>query len=201
MKKQTLGLPIITALLCPICLLFPLSRVYAETEEIKGFSKATARQKTPVWCWAAAMQMVFNYGGVDWTQEDVVNSVKNRLAFETATPEEIYRGLNGWKFQHNAERWTVGCIYMKGMPVPSMIVRNLDIQRPIIVGVNGHHVVVLFKADFRRSTTQEPQITSVTVYDPWDGKEKMMPWPAAELSDVWYVWVALAKDRTFGPGG
>lgn len=138
----------------------------------------------------------FNQAGVGWSQQDVVQSVKGHIAFQTATPNQITQGLNGMRVQHDGKPWTVGCLYMQGMPVPSMLVRNLDQQRPVIVGVNGQHVVVLWKAEFTRTPT-EPQIRSVTIFDPWDGKDKVLPWPATQLSDTWLVWVALEKDRTF----
>ena len=58
-------------------------------------------QRSSVWCWAACAEMVQRYYGVDITQEEIVNRVKNAFGeqtsqpvIEAATKREIMLALN-----------------------------------------------------------------------------------------------------------
>lgn len=196
LQKQSYKRQLVQIWIAPIAFLLLFADVHGEVAEVTGFSGIAARQQTPVWCWAAGMQMVFNRAGVGWSQKQVVDSVKHRIAFETASPDEITRGLRGWRVQNNGQSWTVDCLYQKGMPVASMMIRHLKDNRPLIVGVNNQHVVVIYKAEFTPTAT-EPTIHNVTIYDPWDGTDKPLPWPATMLSDTWYVMAVLERQRIF----
>src|SRR5262245_49854586 len=77
------------------------------TLEAKGFPQVAARQQTPVWCWAAVTQSLLNYHRVAITQAEIVQSVKGRLAIETATMYEMWSVLNGWKTLSQGETYTI----------------------------------------------------------------------------------------------
>jgi len=189
----------------------PVSRIASgQGVEVTGFPKFAARQQTQVWCWAACIQMILNYNSVNWSQPQVVENTKGYVAFQTATAQEITNFFPRWRFEYNGRNWRGDCIYEPGPPNSSMMLRVLSMNRPLIVGVNRQHVVILYKATYSGGSGQRlpggviPQtgneiITSVTIFDPWTGTDRVIPWSSApnELTDTWYAWVATPGSSTF----
>ncbi len=167
---------------------------------IDEFDLVHANQETQVWCWAACLQMLLNYNGVAWTQKDVVNEIKGELVREDATGEEVAKGIQGWKKDEDPRKtWSAQCEWKKEPPPADMIVQSLSINRPILVALDGQHVVVLHEAAYRE-TPKGYVVESVTIFDPRTGKDFEMKWPteaAKRISGHWYTWVAAASSRLF----
>ncbi len=144
----------------------------ADVAYAEGFQFFSARQKTPVWCWAACIQMMLNYKGIHWSQEDVVAAVKGYTAVRTASDQEIYHFLNQWGFDYDGQTWASRCAYYRGAPMPAWLIGELAADRPLIVSYNtgpgSAHVVVLHRANFTR-TPLGPRIDSVVIFDPLTG--------------------------------
>lgn len=142
----------------------------AEIAYADGFEFFKARQKTPVWCWAACIQMMLNYKSVEWRQEDIVTAVKGYLKSETASDGEIAQFLNQWGFDYDGAPWASRCAYYRGAPRPDWLVSELAQDRPLIVsyqtGPRMGHVVVLHQVDFT-PTDFGPVVNSVRIYDPF----------------------------------
>jgi ABC-type bacteriocin/lantibiotic exporter with double-glycine peptidase domain len=173
------------------------------TVEVNDFKRYEAKQKTPVWCWAACIQMVINQHEIELSQDDVVRNVKGKIAFDTASAEEIKDFLNGWKsFESPQKRWATNCDYKAGAPDPNRMFRQLGIsQRPLIVSLKTEededveHVVALFKTEY----IVGDDIELVTVYDPYTGQEEDLEWEDAKdrITGTWYPTVISSGDRIF----
>ncbi len=156
------------------------------------FLGVEATQKTPVWCWAACIQMVLNYHGVQWQQEDVVLAVKGYLARETASNAEIVGFLNQAGFDYDGDRWASRCAFYQGAPNPTWLIDELLADRPLIVsyqtGPNSGHVVILFAAEYQ-PTPQGPIIRSVQIYDPFTNENRIVPGTvvATQTTGHWFV--------------
>lgn len=66
---------------------------------VKGevFKDFVSIQRNTNWCWAACVQMVLNYQGVDAQQEEIVKRVKGDLINDGGTEDEIVKGANLWE--------------------------------------------------------------------------------------------------------
>lgn len=177
---------------------------------VDNFSTFKATQQTPVWCWAACIQMVLNYNGITWTQEQVVDFTKGRVVFEMATEKEIEAALNGWRLPATAQAWSSGTTYFTGVPHPFVLSNSMGFplkeprRRLLIIKIDNRHVAICHKASVQWDTaladpTPTASTVNVTYFDPWDGLDKVMP--AAEMSrriaGYWQTWVALPEDRIF----
>lgn len=136
---------------------------------------AAAAQHSSQWCWAAAIQMVLNYYGVNISQEQIVartygvdlyGSVPNwpgRL-------DVITTNLNSWSRDDVGRTYAVISTLNWGAPTPTVLVQELSQGRPVIVsyrsGPNTAHAVVITGANFI-SSPLGPAIQSVVVRDPW----------------------------------
>lgn len=73
------------------------SDIYWAAVKTEYFKDYVARQEEDFWCWAACVQMVLNYQGVQVDQEDVVNRAKGRIVNEAGTAYDIQRAADGWQ--------------------------------------------------------------------------------------------------------
>lgn len=180
--------------------------VHAEefSKEARNFVQVAATQKTPVWCWAAVIESILNYQGIPIKQAEVVVSVKgpNGLAFpSTANMFEFQRALIGWKRTFQGVPYSLDLsLHTSGVAPALMLMNSFDKQHLAIVGIQGRHVAVAYKAAFTRKAGQDPELVSITYFDPWDGLSKTVRPGTREFSDItdtWIGWVAAPKDRTF----
>lgn len=141
----------------------------------QSFDFVAATQKEDQWCWAASIQMVFNYYGLQISQEDIVRRTfgldfNGNLINRAATDAEITNALNAWGIDYNGIRFTISAQYYLGAPIPSGLVSELNIAHPIIVayrsGPNTGHAVVLTACSYL-PTTYGPNVQSIIVRDPW----------------------------------
>lgn len=138
-----------------------------------AFFQVTEAQKTPVWCWAAAIAMTLGAQGVKWRQEDVVYATKGQLSVETATAGEMTAFLNGWnRLDYSGSRWSVQSIRYNGLPPTSIIKESLESGRPMIftyrTGVTSEHAVVLYGANYPDDGNR---LHSVYYFDPYTGEK------------------------------
>ncbi|MDP1926949.1 MAG: papain-like cysteine protease family protein [Thiobacillus sp.] len=150
----------------------------AEPIGISGFSKYARKQLTPVWCWAAVLQTLLNYRGIQWTQPDIVAAIKGHVTIETASDHEISKFLNSWGFNYNGMPWKSRSLYSVGSPSPELSVSEFSNQRPIVlkfrVSPNMDHVVIAYVANVVPKPGSPDQLMSVFYIDPADGEIHMM---------------------------
>lgn len=150
----------------------------AEPIGISGFSKYARKQLTPVWCWAAVLQTLLNYRGIQWTQPDIVAAIKGHVTIETASDLEISKFLNSWGFNYNGMTWQSRSLFSVGSPSPELSVSEFRNQRPIVlkfrVSPNMDHVVIAYVANVVPKPGSPDQLMSVFYIDPADGEIHMM---------------------------
>ena len=165
-----------------------------------------ADQVQSQWCWAASIQMVLNYYGVDITQEQIVARTYGtdpfgRLPNWSGSFETITVNLNNWSVDNQGRPYTVSASLVPGPPSPAILLQELSQQRPVIVGYrsgpNSGHAVVVTAASFVPSP-QGPIILSLVARDPWPSAENVfnlgrVEYPGNLLASLiqahWYIQV------------
>lgn len=147
----------------------------------QNFDFVTASQKANQWCWAASIQMVFNYYGVRISQEDIARrafglDAYGNLINRGATDDEITNALNAWGIDYNGRKFTVTAQHYRGVPIPSGLIAELNLARPIIIAYRSSpttgHAVVLTACSYI-PTPNGPFVQSIVVRDPWPSQENI----------------------------
>jgi len=124
------------------------------------------RQYKDNWCWAACVQMVLDYYGIDVTQTKIVERAYGNDFDFTANKNDIIGALNGW---HIGEQ-TIKASYEKYKNAKTLI-DAIASGRPLIIGLNekytstGHAYVlthIFFTKDYNGNMTP----TRVVVLNP-----------------------------------
>jgi len=144
---------------------------------IEDFDEQDAEQSQDrdQWCWAASISMIFQYHGYDVSQEEIVKQTYGRLVNLPATGQKIGRNLkstyktqDGREFRVSAREYDLlrGKLALNN----SDVIRSLEEGRPLIIGSNGH-AMVLTAIYYTRSPSGTPlQIIGGIVRDPWPGR-------------------------------
>ena len=124
------------------------------------------RQYKDNWCWAACVQMVLDYYGVDVTQTRIVERAYGDDYDLTANKNDIVEALNGW----HIKGYTVRANYERYKNAKTLI-DAIASGRPLIIGLNekytstGHAYVlthIFFTKDYNGNMTP----TRVVVINP-----------------------------------
>src|SRR6266513_2976234 len=101
---------------------------FAQTQDVKwagilsqNFNYYASSQKNTNWCWAASLQMVFNYYGVNISQEDIVarsygTDVTGNLPNWAGSFEVITVNLNNWNVDKSGKQYQVQAVVYQGAP-------------------------------------------------------------------------------------
>lgn len=145
----------------------------------KKFNYFASSQKNSEWCWAASIQMIFNYYGIDISQEQIVarsfkRDATGKLPNVTGDLRVITENLNNWSIDNQGKGYQVEAALNYGPPTPSYLVKELANERPVLIGYRtgpktGH--AVLITACSYYPTPDGPQIRSIIVRDPWPSPE------------------------------
>lgn len=135
----------------------------------------TAYQSTPVWCWAATIEMALKSQGVNWTQHDIVNRVKGFPKNETATAGEMTAFLNSWNFDYDGSPWRSQARHYSGVLPANVLIREVSRQRPVIVtyrtGPVSEHAVVVYGV----LKPPNKKIHTIYYFDPYTGQKGALP--------------------------
>ncbi len=117
----------------------------------RRFDHVAASQRTPVWCWAAGIEMVLRYYGLMVPQEDIVARTygtdwRGRPLETPASLEAITSNLNHAGVDRVGRRYAVRAKMMTD-PTTDDVLRDLAQGKPLILAVvsgsgSGHIVVV-----------------------------------------------------------
>ena len=145
-----------------------------------------AAQENSQWCWAASIQMVLNYYGVDINQRQIVARTFGTGLFGTlpnrpASDQVITANLNNWSIDNRGRRYIVNARHNGGAPNPEWLLNELQQKRPIVVGyvppgANQGHAVVITAASYSYSPTfvgPKPVIHSIVVRDPFPTQQNI----------------------------
>jgi peptidase C39-like protein len=143
------------------------------------FSYFASPQHNSNWCWAASLQMIFNYYGINITQEQIVArsyGVESNGAIPNSRGDLkiITANLNNQGVDNNGRPYSVRAVFNRGAPDPAYLIQQLSLHRPVLIGyqcgpTSGHAVVVT--ACTYIQTTYGPIIQSIQVRDPWPGED------------------------------
>jgi hypothetical protein len=143
------------------------------------FNYFASTQRNSEWCWAASIQMMFNYYGIDISQEQIVarsfNKDQNeKLPNVTGDLKVITENLNNWSIDNQGKAYQVNAKLHYGPPTPTYLVKELANERPVMIGYqtgpNTGHAVLITACSYI-PTKNGPQIRSVIVRDPWPSPE------------------------------
>lgn len=133
-----------------------------------------AVQRNSMWCWAAAIQMILRYYGVNISQEDIVKqsfgvdewgNIKNKPAgFDIMTQH-----LNKFGIDVKGKHYVVQSLLHPGAPEPTLLLRELSANRPILLSYQSrprmNHAVVCTAAKIVLENN-ETKIKNIIVRDP-----------------------------------
>lgn len=169
-----------------------------------NFNYFVSSQRNSNWCWAASLQMVFNYYGVSITQEQIVarsygTDHTGNLPNWTGSFPVITANLNNWNADNNGRQYSVAASLNWGAPTPAYLIQELSAQRPVLIGYQSSpttgHAVVITACSYTESANG-PIIQSIIVRDPWPSKENNATKGRIEYSGIslanliqahWYI--------------
>jgi papain like cysteine protease AvrRpt2 len=172
------------------------------------FEHFFSEQRNSQWCWAAGIQMILNYYGIEISQEDIV-----RRSYRGTNPfgplpnwpgslPVITANLNNWGVDSKGRRYQVTAQFTAGAPAPAVLKNELENKRPVLIGYmsgsGGGHAVVGTAVSYI-DTPIGPDVEAITVRDPWPSQENRarggkVTHPAAAFAGVMQnVWVIQVR--------
>lgn len=163
-----------------------------------------AAQRNSQWCWAAAIQMVLNYYGVNVLQEQIVartygTDPYGHLPDSAGRLETISLSLNNWSIDNAGRTYVVRSTLNWGAPSPAILLQELRQGHPVIVSYLSSpttaHAVIVTGAQVVQSPTG-PVLQSLVVRDPWPSSQNVttrgrVEYPSTQLvpfmQAYWYV--------------
>jgi hypothetical protein len=167
-------------------------------------NSVAAAQRNSQWCWAAAIQMVLNYYGVNISQEQIVARTYGMNAYGQLPDwpsrlETITTNLNNWSIDNTGRTYVVRATLNCGAPTPAILLQELQQGNPVIIsyrsGQYSAHAVVITGASVSQSSAG-PVVQSVVVRDPWPSSQNGTTWGRVEypsgqlvpfMQAYWYV--------------
>ncbi|MFB9843548.1 C39 family peptidase [Mucilaginibacter ginsenosidivorans] len=172
----------------------------------EDFKFYASPQHNSNWCWAASLQMIFNYYGVNITQEQIVArsygiDPNGELPNWTGSWQVITANLNNWSVDNSGRQYAVRAVFYQGAPNPAYLIQELSRQHPILIGYqsgpNSGHAVVITACSYTESY-YGPVIQSIVVRDPWPSEENAATEGRREYTGIslanliqghWYIMV------------
>lgn len=160
------------------------------------FNYLSSSQRNSQWCWAASLQMIFNFYGVRITQEQIVartygTDPSGQLPNWSGSFQAITANLNNWNVDDSGTPYFVQASVNMGAPTPAYLLQELSDQHPVLIGYqsgpSSGHAVVITACSYTQST-YGPIIQSIVVRDPWPSQQN-----SDNLGRVEYTGVNLAN--------
>ena len=136
----------------------------------------TARQQCPQWCWAAAIQTIFDYAGYNVSQTQIVERLYPDRRCATANSRQILQTIEGRWQDRNGRRFYASPVpvldLQMGVWNPSAgshVATALANGYPLISGAVGH-ATVLTAMSYLKDVYGKILVQSVTLRDPWPGR-------------------------------
>lgn len=154
---------------------FGVQRCVSEVEFQKFAQEAYKPQYMNQWCWAASISMLFEYYGYSVSQPRIVSEAYGVVANIPANSGvTIAKQVNRVWIDDGKKKFTakVTGAYDFDAGVKNIdnawIIRELDNDRPFIVGTISHAMVGTAIA-YRRDRFMNVVVDSIGVFDPWPG--------------------------------
>lgn len=148
---------------------------------------ATGGQHMNQWCWAACIEMVFKYYGLNVPQKTIVQQTWGQIVNLPGQPGQILANLNRPWIDANGQRFYVSGDSYTANPITAA--QDLSQDMPLIIGTMGH-AMVLTSLQYSRDQWGNGQVNAAVVRDPWPGKGRRVL-----TSQEWYNTSFLARIR------
>jgi hypothetical protein len=135
-----------------------------------------AAQRREMWCWAASLQMVFEYYGIGVSQEMLVHRSFGLTPYGTLPNKpgsfmDITAHLNTLNIDYHGRRYHVWAHLQPGIPDMNTLISELSARRPILISYQSrprmNHAVICTAAEIKpHPFTGQPTITRLIVRDP-----------------------------------
>lgn len=152
----------------------------AEFEQIQAISVNGGKQVQSNWCWAACIQMVLNYHGLQIDQYQIIKKVFGPgLPNQPADEEQIKRALTGWA--PHATGYFSSVHAESGKISVYQTIQALAYKWPLIVGIQGAqggHALVLTGVYYRADEDGRlmPQRVELRDPSPFSGRKVELTW-------------------------
>lgn len=146
-------------------------------EFVRAQSPTGGWQRMQNWCWAASIEMVLRFHGVQVRQDEIACQVFGCNVDMPATAEHIVWALNGWRIDGSGLRFAVAAdpYVASGW----QLIENLAYRWPLIVGLRGEpvgHAYVLTAVRYSVDAWGRPVFHPVVLRDPWPGSQSRQEW-------------------------
>lgn len=127
-------------------------------------SSATGGQYMSQWCWAACLEMVFKYHGLNLSQKTIVEDAWGRIENLPGQPRHILASLNrDWRDSRREQFKVSGEAYSTNLITAS---RDLSQNQPLIIGNMGR-TMVLTSMKYEIDNWGNGKVNEAEVRDPW----------------------------------
>ncbi len=168
------------------------------------FNFFASSQNNTNWCWAASLQMIFNYYGVSIDQNQIVarsygTDEFGNLPNWTGSFQLITANLNNWNIDNRGRQYSVTASLHWGAPTPIYLIQELTAGRPVLIGYksgpNTGHAVVITACSYIQ-TMNYPVIQTIIVRDPYPNQQNVInlgrvEYPGLNLANLiqahWYI--------------
>ncbi len=176
-----------------------------------NFEKYKHKQQGSNLCWAACIQMMMNYNGIECTQQDVVQLLQGSVINEDASLQEMIANIGGFHpgfkdpLHHtwflSTSEFPISGDMLVGMITPHIIfpgenalmIEGNGIRIPMIA-VHGTHLCLIHKIRYRQESNLRSPV-SITYYDPLLDKSVEMPWAEkGKTVTNWFYSVVAIED-------
>ena len=124
-------------------------------------------QNASQWCWAACIQMIFQYYGYRISQQRIVGETWGQIVNLPGQPQQILADLNRtWKSDDGRVFDVQGDVFSANAITAS---QDLAQDMPLIIGTMGH-AMVLTSLTFTRDGFGRGIVNAATVRDPWPNR-------------------------------
>jgi hypothetical protein len=132
-----------------------------------------ALQRRSQWCWAACIEMVCRWHGVELSQESIVGRIYGGLKNMPASDAGLTAALNNVWTSDSGQRFRISSRLFSPALGRSdvdnaVIIRDLAQERPLINGARGHTTLVA-RVDYRPEGPRGAKVADVHVIDPSPG--------------------------------
>ena len=141
------------------------------------------------WCWAACIEMVFRYYGLQVPQAHIVRQTWGEIVNLPGHPSQILANLNRPWIDASGRRFGVSGNVSTANPITAA--QDLAQDMPLIIGTMGH-AMVLTSLTYVRDPVGNGNVISAVVRDPWPGRGRRVL-----SAQEWHSTSFLARIRVF----
>lgn len=139
----------------------------------QDFRFVRADQRMMFWCWAATLQMIFDWHGYSISQDRIVAQTFGAVVNLPADPFVLINSVNRQYIDNFGDPFSVdSLVYSVDFGVAQIdnrdLVASLSAERPMVY-CNNSHMMVLIGAGYW--DVGFPQVFSAWVADPWPGAQ------------------------------